>query len=209
MSMNESWRTAAEEASWAHYYRRPLGWYVHGRSIFNHLPFILAVRGQHPQALLEVGSGTGSMSIFLSYFVDRVLSVDLSTEIVGRCEDANRRLKGSASFAECDAFSLEEFPQHEFDVAFSQGFFEHFSDEEILRLLQQQARAARRVVFSVPNDMYPRQDFGNERLLSKDWWDEMVRRSGLRLIESKNYAKPLRRRKEMYLAVATSEALSA
>ncbi len=64
-------------------------------------------------------------------------------------------------------------------------------------------------MFSVPNDKYPRQDYGNERLLSKEWWDEMVQRAGLRLVASKNYAKPLRRRKEMYLAVATSEALAA
>ena len=64
-------------------------------------------------------------------------------------------------------------------------------------------------MFSVPNDKYPRQDYGNERLLPKEWWDEMVQRAGLRLIESKNYAKPLRRRREMYLAVATSRALAA
>lgn len=207
VNMSEDHATAY--ATWDDYYHSRLTPYVHCRNVFNHLPFILAVRRLHPRALLEVGSGTGSMSIFFSYFVDRVLSVDLSPGIVERCQDANRRLKGNASFVEGDAFGLEEFPEHAFDVAFSQGFFEHFSDDEILLLLQQQARAARRIVFSVPNDVYPRRDYGNERLLPKAWWDEMVHRAGLRLIESKNYAKPLRRRKEMYLAVAAAEDLAA
>ena len=40
MSMNESWRTAAEEASWAHYYEAPLGWYAHGRNVLHHLPLL-------------------------------------------------------------------------------------------------------------------------------------------------------------------------
>ncbi len=190
--------------SWDDYYDFRLNWYKHARNVFNHLPFMRTVRRLQPQRLVEVGSGSGSMSIFFSYLFPYVVSVDLSVEIVRRCKDANRRLKGRAHFAQGDAFHLDRFADHEFDVAFSQGFFEHFSDEEIARLLREQARLARHVVFSVPNDRYPRRDYGNERLLRKEWWDETIGRAGLRLLESRDYAKFLRPRRDMYLAVLTA-----
>jgi ubiquinone/menaquinone biosynthesis C-methylase UbiE len=88
---------------------------------------------------------------------------------------------------EADAFSLP-FPAQSFDVAFTAGFFEHFSDDEIGRLLSEQLRVARRVVFSVPNAAYPSRDFGNERLMSRAQWDALLRSHGFELEHSADYA---------------------
>ncbi len=106
-----------------------------------------------------------------------------------------------------DAFNLP-FADGAYDVAFSQGFFEHFEDADIENLLREQARVARRVVFSVPNAAYGVQDFGNERLLTKPAWDGLISRSGLRLLDSQDYAPIRRHRRDRvavhYLAVVTS-----
>jgi ubiquinone/menaquinone biosynthesis C-methylase UbiE len=72
-----------------------------------------------------------------------------------------------------DAFDLP-FSDASFGVAVSQGLMEHFVDEQIAALIREQLRVCRSVVFSVPSDRYPRQDVGNERLLSPAQWQEIV-----------------------------------
>jgi SAM-dependent methyltransferase len=206
--MNKSWQVAAEEASWAHYYDAPLGWYAHVRNVLHHVPLLRAVLKGGPRSVLEIGSGTGSLAIALSYFCPGVLSLDLNPELVERCERNNRKLRGRARFGQADAFDLSAYDDGTFDVACSQGFFEHFDDEQIAALLQEQTRVARRVVLSVPNDRYGVQDFGNERLLTKAQWDELLTRLGGRVLESKNYS-PFnehiwKRPRTMYLAVVTA-----
>ena len=73
------------------------------------------------------------------------------------------------TFKKADAFNLP-FDDDSFDVCFSQGFLEHFSDDDIRKLLREQLRVSRKVLFSVPSFWYPRQDFGDERLMKKEDW---------------------------------------
>ena len=197
--------TAGQEAhSWEAYYAPELTRYRHLRNVLHHVAMFRALRRLRPQRVLEVGAGTGSHSIFLSYFGCHVTSVDLSAPLIERCVRHNERLRGNARFAAMDAFRLG-FRDGAFDVAFSQGFFEHFSDDQIEALLAEQSRVARRVVLSVPNRRYAVQDFGDERLLTREEWETMLRRLGYRLLVSANYA-PVRARfwrggRDMYLAV--------
>ena len=190
--------------SWEAYYAPELTWYRHVRNVLHHLPMFRAIWRLRPRRVLEVGAGSGSHSIVLSYFCPRVVSIDLSRPLIERCRKHNRRLRGRAKFVAMDAFRLA-FPADAFDVAFSQGFFEHFSDDEIGRLLDEQSRVARYVVLSVPNRSYAVRDFGDERLLSREEWEQLLGRLGYRLLVSKDYA-PARARfwrggRDMYLAV--------
>ena len=54
--------------------------------------------------------------------------------------------------------------------AFHRVFFEHFTDDDIRKLLKEQLRVSRKALFSVPSLWYPRQDFGDERLMKKEDW---------------------------------------
>lgn len=134
-----------------------------------------------------MGSGTGSLAIALSYRCRDVVSVDVDTQIVHRCREANSRLLGHARFLQGDGFHLEEFTDGEFAVAFSQGLLEHFSDREILALLSEQLRVARLAVFSVPNNAYERRDFGDERLMSGEQWEQLLSSLDLRVLERRDY----------------------
>jgi SAM-dependent methyltransferase len=192
------------EHGWEAYYAGELTWYGHMRNVLHHMPMFRAIGRLRPQRALEVGAGTGSHSIFLSYFQPRAVSIDLSRLLIERCVQHNRRLRGRAQFLAMDAFRLA-FPDDSFDAVFSQGFFEHFSEEEIALLLAEQTRVARSVVISVPNRAYGVQDFGNERLLSRQEWEELLQRLGYDLLSSFDYA-PMRGRfwrggRDMYLAV--------
>ena len=190
--------------SWESYYAPELTWYRHARNVLHHLPMFRAIWRLRPRRVLEVGAGSGSHSIFLSYFCSQVVSIDLSERLIERCVRHNRRLHGRAQFFAMDAFRLA-FPAGAFDVVFSQGFFEHFSDDEIARLLDEQPRVARHVVLSVPNRSYSVQDFGDERLLSREEWEQLLGRLGYRLLVSKDYAAARARfwrgGRDMYLAV--------
>jgi len=174
--------------SWSHFYGAELTWGAHLSNVFHHLPFLATIRSLRPRSLVEVGAGSGSTSIFLSYFVPRVVSIDLDEEIVRSCQRTAPRFFGRAEYRRADAFDLSDIRDREFDLCVSQGFFEHFGDAQIRELLNVQLRVARQVAFSVPNAAYGRQDFGDERLLTRPQWDDLLRELGFDVVESRDYA---------------------
>jgi SAM-dependent methyltransferase len=123
--------------------------------------------------LLEVGVGSGAQSALLSRLVPRVVSVDNDLRILTAARANLVRFGPRTVSVAGDAFGLP-FRDRSFGVAISQGLMEHFGDEQIGRLLREMLRVSRSVVFSVPSDRYPRQDVGNERLLSPRRWFDIV-----------------------------------
>jgi len=178
--------------SWSHYYDFDLTWRQHTENVLCHLPMMRTARRLAPRRVLEVGSGTGSLAIFLSYFLRHVVSIDLADEVLARARRNNRRLRGRARFERADAFDMRAFRDGSFDLAMSQGFFEHFDDADVHRLLREQLRVARTVLFSVPNRAYGRRDRGDERLLSRRQWETILRTGGFDVLDSRDY-RPLNR----------------
>ena len=168
----------SQSQAWSHFYNGRLGWSAHATNIVHHLPYLSVVLRGRPKSILEVGSGSGSMSTFLSYVCKQVVSVDIERGIVDQCRRDMPRLMGSARYVLGDAFRLSEMGLPRFSVAVSQGLMEHFDDDDIGRLIGEQLKVCGRVTFSVPNRAYARQDFGNERLLTTPEWRRLVRRLG-------------------------------
>ena len=129
-----------------------------------------------PKKILEVGTGSGSMSIFLSHIGYDVTAIDNNKKILENAKKLSEKLNGKVSFVYCNAFKLSEtFNRNEFDVVFSQGFFEHFNDDEIRKLLQEQLKVGKIIIYSVPSNYYHQKDFGNERLLSPKQWNKILK----------------------------------
>jgi ubiquinone/menaquinone biosynthesis C-methylase UbiE len=189
--------------AWSRYYGSEFSWRWLRMNLTGHLPFFRWILWPRPRRVLEVGTGTATMAALISFSGSRVTSVDIERPILDQAQSTLKRLHSPARLLQADAFNLP-FPTGSFDVAFSQGFLEHFDDDEIRALLREQARVARKVVFSVPNESYGVQDFGNERLMPREQWERIVQSSGLQLVKSYDYA-PLRGRKRHlpvhYLAV--------
>jgi SAM-dependent methyltransferase len=139
-----------------------------------HLSLLRAALVRAQGAVLEVGVGSGAQSALLSRLVKRVVTVDNDARImrVARCNLATHG--ADALTVSGDAFDLP-FAERSFGTAVSQGLFEHFDDSAIARLLAEQLRVCRSVVFSVPSHNYPRQDVGNERLMPPARWSDIVR----------------------------------
>ncbi len=171
--------------NWATFYSKSFDFEFLIRNTYVHLDMFKSIYNERPKRLLEVGVGSGSMSIFWSYLGLKLFALDNDPRVLEKAKYMSKSLNGNVKFVYGDAFKLP-FKDNSFDVIFHQGLLEHFSDEEIIRLLNEQLRVGKVAVFSVPNNFYKEKDFGDERLLSKKNWDKFLK-TNFNLIESKNY----------------------
>ena len=157
--------------NWQEFYAEPVSIEKYTRNVSSHSTFLLEIMRAQPKdrKLLEVGCGSGVLSTHLSRVGYEVVSIDNNDVVLAIARDNNAALNGKVTLLEADAHGLP-FKGSFFQVCFSQGFFEHFDDAIVCKLLREQLRVAKTVIFSVPTLWYPRQDFGNERLMEREDW---------------------------------------
>ena len=135
------------------------------------------------------------MGILLSHLGYKVTSIDNDREILASVKENNKKFNGRLNLKYADAFKLP-FTKEEFDVTISQGFFEHFSNRDIKKLIDEQLRVSRKaVIISIPNNNYPEKDFGNERLMTKDYWKGLLEYCSGKKVEVQDYQFFLRKNK--------------
>jgi len=174
----------SKERSWNDVYAKPADVLHFIENVNVHKKFLEEMCKEKPLRVVEVGCGSGTLSVFMNHMGSVVTAVDVDDNVLKKAETASRELNSSVKFVRGDAFNLP-FGKKEFDVAFSQGVLEHFRDEDIVKMVKEQLRVARKVFFSVPNKNYNRKDFGDERLMKKAEWENLL--SGLDVKISKNY----------------------
>lgn len=137
----------------------------------------------HIPKLLEVGVGTtATMSIYLSKRSFEVVGLDLDPLRVAKAIETNNKLGGYGKFIAMDAFDLPKFfKENTFDIAFSQGTMEHFNNDELEKILNAQLAVAKYAIFSVPSVNWPQKDFGNERKMTAEEWERMLKYFGLKI----------------------------
>ncbi len=172
------------DKTWSDVYDSPADILKFCENVNIHKEFLNVVGRPEPVRILEVGCGSGTLSVFMSHLGNDVTAVDRDEVVLDRAVKASRSLNGNVKFVKADAFNLP-FRDKEFDVAFSQGVVEHFSDGDMLKLLREQLRVAKKVFFSVPNKAYKHKDFGNERLMTKEQWEKIL--SGFNIFVSESY----------------------
>lgn len=160
---------------WTKFYNKQNS--IHGflGNLFPHSLLFEIIIQQKPSSILEVGTGTGSMSIFLSHLGYLVTSIDNDREILQNAKAFNETMNGTVNFQYCDAFKLSQiFKPKQFDTIFSQGFFEHFTNDEIQNLIKQQLTIGKTVIFSVPSKYNLHSTMNYERLLSLEEWNKIL-----------------------------------
>ena len=163
---------------WSQYYKETLPIDKYLQNVYAHTPLFKEILKTKPAEILEVGVGTGDMSLLLASLGFNVSAVDSNKNILQTARGSEGHIK-TLKHIQANAFKLDStFRKSQFDVAFSQGFFEHFSDQEVRSLVNQQLSVASRVVFSVPSIFYPTKDFGDERLLHKETWENILNTVG-------------------------------
>jgi SAM-dependent methyltransferase len=160
--------------SWDSHYSKEMTLQAFVASLIYHWPYILQICLKAKHSAIEIGCGRGVHSIFLSCFVPNVLGIDNNVKLVEKARKNNSKFRGHARFSIRDAFKLD-FAPGTFDVCFSQGFLEHFSDEEIRLLVEKQLRIAKVMVASVPSALYAVRDRGDERLMRIEDWQQILK----------------------------------
>lgn len=160
--------------SWDSHYSRKTTLQAFAANIAYHWPYLREICLKAKTSAIEIGCGRGIHSIFLSYFIPNVVGIDNNIKIVEKATKDNSRFRGRTHFLVRDAFKVD-FPDKTFDVCFSQGFLEHFTDEEINLLTEKQLRIARVMVASVPSAFYPAKDRGDERLIPIEDWRQILK----------------------------------
>jgi len=171
--------------NWNKYYQAPLTLEGLLGNLHGQKEFLSEIYSSGSRKILEVGTGSGAMGIFFSWLGLEVTSIDIDPEVINRARRESDRFNGHAKFEVADALHLP-YPNDSFDLVFHQGLLEHFSDEDIHKILGEQLRVARRVILSVPNQWYPQKDFGDERLMSKSQWDRLL--APFRIVKSYYYS---------------------
>lgn len=172
-------------SGWSQYYSSGVDVDLYLRHLYGQREFLAAIAKDRPQKILEVGAGTGTMSIFLSQLGIAVSTLDNDSQILKQAEVVKEKFGGRNQILLGDAFKLP-FPDLNFDAVFHQGLLEHFTNEQIQQILNEQLRVAPVVWLSVPNQNYPRHDFGNERLMPKSQWENILRDYQVKV--SRNYS---------------------
>ena len=175
-----------EDLHWHEHYDRNFSWFDYFGNMNAHRALLWSVLRERPRRVLEVGAGSGTMSVFLSYFTKEALALDNNEKVLAQCRYHNEKFKGSARFVKGDAFKMP-FPAQHFDVAFSQGLLEHFGVKDIIKILDEQLRVARVVVFSVPNSDYHDESVGHENRWSRESWEHILKKYRQR--QSVNYGR--------------------
>ena len=134
--------------------------------------------------LLEVGFGSGTTTVLLSDIGYHVTALDIDQTLVDRfiLRYPDWIETGRVEVKQADMFSLP-WKEKTFELAYHQGVLEHFSDDEIILALKEEARVAHWIIFDVPNRRGNKHPFGDERLLPPSHWRNLIKRAGVTLVE--------------------------
>ncbi len=102
--------------------------------------------------VLEIGSGTGEISLALALAGREVIIMDISSESLEFTQSCAKALDVEVEVLLADATQPLPLPDKDFDCIWSSGLLEHFTPQERHRMLSDWRRVTRdRVITLVPN----------------------------------------------------------
>ncbi len=139
--------------------------------------------------LLETGSGTGVLSTYLSSIGYDVTGIDIDSEII----DLSNKIANNYSsvkkpiFVNKSIFELD-YKEKSYDISYSNGVLEHFTDEQIIDTLKQQLNVAKIVIFGIPTKYFNQEEamYGDERYMDYDFWRKLILKAGGIVLEEKS-----------------------
>lgn len=138
--------------------------------------------------VLECGSGTGKFAAYLASLGINSYAMDLEEAMVEQAKDLSQKVSpnNSVKVFQGDIKSIP-FDDNFFSVTHSSGVFEHFSDEEICEIINEQLRVSDICVFSVPTPYFEKKMLGNERFMLRKQWREIISKSNAKIIKETGY----------------------
>ena len=141
--------------------------------------------------IIECGSGTSVVSIYLATLGYNVTAIDIEDDVIKLAKSLAKdyykavdNYNSQINFVEKSIFDLG-YEKDSFDVAFSNGVLEHFSDDEIIQIIKQQLYVAKTVIAGIPTKYFDSSEakYGNERVLELSYWRYLIKKAGGSIIE--------------------------
>lgn len=164
--------------------------YVLGK-IIKKKKLINLIKKHANKSIIECGSGTSVVSIYLAALGYEVTAVDIEDDVIRLskklAKDYYNTLgdcKPKLNFEKKSIFELG-YSKDSFDVAFSNGVLEHFTDDEIIEIIKQQLYIAKITIVGIPTKYFDAKEakYGNERVLELSYWRKLIKKSGGIIIE--------------------------
>ncbi|MEG1142973.1 MAG: class I SAM-dependent methyltransferase [Bacilli bacterium] len=139
--------------------------------------------------IIESGSGTGVLSTYMASLNFDAIGIDIDQSILKLSQKIAKKYnsKNKPVFLQKSIFELD-YSNNEFDVSFSNGVLEHFSDEEIIKTLNQQMKIAKYVIFGIPTKYFKQREamYGDERYMNFSFWRNLIKLSKGIILEEKS-----------------------
>ena len=140
--------------------------------------------------VIEAGCGTGLMAGFLQKKGLKVTALDLSQKVLDYAEEIAKKsnIIAPCKYKQGDILNLK-YKKNSFDVSYSNGVLEHFSDDEIVETLKQQMNISKYVIFGIPSTYFNMNEkmLGNERGLTLDEWKNLIHKADGKIVEQTSF----------------------
>lgn len=138
--------------------------------------------------VLECGSGTGKFAAYLASLGVKSYAMDLEEAMVEQAKELSQKVSPNnpVKVFQGDIKSIP-FDDNFFSVTHSSGVFEHFSDDEICEIINEQLRVSDICVFSVPTPYFEKKMLGNERFMLREEWRKIISKSNAKIIKETGY----------------------
>lgn len=136
--------------------------------------------------ILECGCGTAKTTMFLSTVEISAYAMDIEEEMVNAAKERFKNLHSDYTIIQGDIHKIP-YSDKFFSVTHSSGVLEHFSDSEIIKLINEQLRVSDYCIFSVPTSYFEKKMLGNERFLKRKEWRKIINQSRAEIIKETGY----------------------
>lgn len=138
--------------------------------------------------VLECGCGTGKFSAYLASLGLNTYAMDLEDAMVEQTKKISKSIspKNLVNVFKGDVATIP-FENNFFSVTHSSGVLEHYSDKEIVKLINEQLRVSDVCIFSVPTTYFEKKMLGNERFMKRKEWRKIISQSDGKIIKETGY----------------------
>lgn len=151
------------ENNWKEFYKNRINSTYQNYFEKKYRPFLEYINSQDDLLMLEAGCGIGSVSKYLHKQGKISDGFDLCPYMV----DLANKNTDTKVFKQGDIFKKS----NNYFLTITHGVLEHFSNEKIIEFIERYPNS----INYVPLDKYITPSFGDERLLSKEYWLELIK----------------------------------
>ncbi len=139
---------------------------------------------------IEAGCGTGIICSQLASENYNVTGIDIDTNILSLAANLENVYfgKNRVKYVKKSIFELDYKP-NTFDVCYSVGVLEHFTDDEIVQSLSKQINIANKTILVIPTKWFNDSEalHGDDRFLEISYWRNLIDKSGGKVIREYSY----------------------